>query len=197
VRRLVVILAIAVIAIAGVWSFNQAIEEARQKARERSGLGTGGRPENVEAIFGGADALKIVTGPERVIAERIAPPESEKPGERKLADYRATSKPITVPNDMSQQLGAALASPDSYRWKTTKGCIPRYGVRLSFSKGADRIDVYICFSCNILLVAQNGVTKGGEDFDDARPVFVRAAKKLFPDDMVIQQLPEQGCTGDD
>src|SRR5262245_21599924 len=131
-RRVSVIVALAILALVGVWFVSQSMETARLRARERSGFGSGVRIENVESIFGGADALKILARPDRVTAERISPPESETPRSWSLGDYRATSQAIAVPSNMVEPLTSALASPDSYRWKTTKSCIPRFGVRLSF-----------------------------------------------------------------
>ncbi|HEX5447330.1 MAG TPA: hypothetical protein VFW87_26180, partial [Pirellulales bacterium] len=86
---------------------------------------------------------------------------------------------------------AALASPKSYLWETVKGCLPEYGACLTFFRTDHRVDVLVCFECNVLLVAFDGTLSGGEDFDAIRPVLVRAAKAAFPADAVLQGLADQ------
>ena len=50
------------------------------------------------------------------------------------------------------------------------------------------MDVLFCFECDILAVYYNGAMADGEDFDNARGTFLSVFKKLFPDDIAIQEL---------
>ena len=147
-------------------------------------------PEALDAMFGGDAGLATVARPEWVEAYRIGPP---RPATRsqEVNDYPIIAGPGRIATENANELSAALTSPKSYVWETAKGCEPEYGVCLSFFRGDNRVDVLLCFECNILLVAWNGSVTGGEDFDPVRPVLVRAVKAGFPADDVIQTLEEQ------
>jgi hypothetical protein len=85
-------------------------------------------------------------------------------------------------------VATVLTDPRSYDWSKAVGCLPSYGVKLSFTRGADRVDVLLCFECDIVLFEHNGEPPGLEEFTPMRPVLVRAVKQLFPDDAEIQAL---------
>lgn len=168
VRATIIFLALAVVAFAA---------EALYRARA------------VSQMFGGDAALDTVAHASRVEAFRLGPlPADVQWQDAAREDYPVTSGPVDVPAPAAAEIAAALISKDSYRWHSIKLCMPNYGVRLSFYREADRVDVFLCFECDILGIAHNGRATGGEDFDDVRPVFVRASKKLFPDDPEIQGL---------
>lgn len=146
----------------------------------------------VAKMFGGRDGIALVNQPSKVEAFRLGPlPEQIDWQKATLGDYPITSGPVSVPASVGSQVAAVLTSPRSYGWHfTAKACMPSYGVRLSFHRGNERVDVMLCFECDILWVLRNGVSTGGEDFEDVRPVLVRAVKTLFPNDPVIQSLDE-------
>lgn len=134
-------------------------------------------------MFGGEPGLSTIRRPDRVEAFRIA--------DDSMGD--STSFPIKVgPVRLAEgdiaAVSAALLSPASYGWEYAKGCLPDYGVCLSFFRGSDRVDVALCLKCQILLVGHNGAITGGEDFDPINPLLVRTVKKLFPGDKTIQAL---------
>lgn len=139
------------------------------------------------ALFGGLGGLATVSKPDGVEAFRIGPPSEF---DHSLDDHPIIAGPVVVPRDIAGRISDVLASPDSYFWDAAKACEPTPGVRLSFRRADDRVDVLLCFECNILTVYRGGILTGGEDFDDVRPVLVRAAKVLFPEDEVIQTLEE-------
>lgn len=150
------------------------------------------RPTPIEKLFGGRDNLAVVTQPEHVMAYRVGPlPEGIVWQQEAFSDYPIVSEPVELPVATAKQVSAALASPATYDWYWAKACQPVYGVQLSFIRGAERVDVLLCFECDMLLVGRNGQTLGGEDFDHARGILVRAVKECFPDDEVIQQLRER------
>jgi hypothetical protein len=140
----------------------------------------------VAALFGGAEAIDTLLYAEKVEAYRIGPYHDARP--KALADYPILAGPVPVPKREASDVAAALASPRSYVWDTAKGCAPSFGVRLSFIWRTERIDVLLCFKCNILLVYYNSREMGYEDFDPIRPILVQAARASFPDDPVIRSL---------
>jgi len=143
----------------------------------------------VETMLGGAQVVETIRGPDRVEAHRLKPYDfiaSER--ESTLADFPVESGPVDVSREVHSKVSAALLTHGSYGWEYAKSCIPRYGVRLTFIRGTNRVDILFCFECDILLVFNNDRVSGGEDFDPARPVFVKAIKQIFPQDKVIQKL---------
>lgn len=144
--------------------------------------------EAVRQIFDGASGIETVKHPDRVDVFRIGPPSPRGRKEGRIDDYPILAGPISVPQDMQAGLSNSLLSPDSYVWETLKGCLPEFGVCLSFYRKAERVDVFLCFECDILMISHNGLASGGEDFDHIHPALVRVAKQLFADDHVIQAL---------
>jgi len=149
------------------------------------------RATPIEALFGGRGNVAVVAQPEQVLAYRVGPlPEGIVWQQEAFSDYPIVSEPVELPAAIAKQVSAALASPATYVWETAKACQPNYGAQLSFISGEDRVDVLLCFACDMLLVGRDGQTLGSEDFDHARGVLVRAVKECFPDDEVIQRLSE-------
>ena len=127
----------------------------------------------------------------RVEAYRVAPPSGSNPMEDYTSplDYEVASEPVVVSAVAARELSEALLSPETYNWGSAKACGgPVYGVKLSFFKGSERVDVYFCFQCSVLAVVRDDRVFGGGDFDNAEPLFIRAAKKLFPHDAAIQEI---------
>ncbi len=146
------------------------------------------KQSSVTKMFGGEDGLLTVTHPTKVKAYRLkSDPENLSPD---LKDYDVSVGPVSVPDAVAAKVSAVLVSRRSYGWDYAKGCLPRYGVRLSFLRGSDQVDVYLCLECRILGVTRNGTGTGGEDFDPMNAVLVSAVKSLFPDDSEIQKLKE-------
>jgi len=145
-------------------------------------------PAEIKAMFGGHAGFTTITKPERIEAYRIRPVPPTVETSEPTTDYPILAGPVRVAADDASELAVALTFPDSYLWETVKGCMPEYGLCLSFFRGDNRVDVLVCFECNILLVTLNGTVSGGEDFDAIRPLLVRIAKAAFPADSVIQAL---------
>jgi len=154
------------------------------------------------ANFGGADGIKAVARPDRVEAFRLAPtPASTLQADHafdRLENYPTASGPVAVPAGRAVGLSSALTSPRSYLWGVGKGCgQPTPGVRLSFVRGRDRVDVLLCFRCNILMIYRGGRYTGGGSFDPIREPLARSAKALFPDDPAIQAIGPRPRGGGD
>jgi hypothetical protein len=145
----------------------------------------------LERLYGGPANLAIVARPTKVEAYRLGPlPLEELSHDAAVGAHPVLAGPVELPEADAVAVAAALSSADSYAWHFGKACMPRYGVRLSFVRGPDRVDVLLCFECDILAAWRNGQWLGYEDFDDARPVLVRAVRAAFPDDAEIQSLGE-------
>ena len=133
-------------------------------------------------LYGGPKGFAVLQKPDRVEAFRLSHAIGEEPV--------ITAGPLKVEPPIAGQIVSILSAQKSYGWEFGKGCIPNWGVRLSFYRGADRLDVLLCFECDILAVSWNGKKAQHEDFDPVRAELVRAVKALFPDDPVIQKLLE-------
>jgi hypothetical protein len=143
-------------------------------------------------LFGGGENMAIVREATRVEAYRLGPPPGGDPPRDYISplDYEVASGPAPVPAELAKEMSQALLSPEAYGWDYAKACgWPVYGVKLSFCQGSERVDVYFCFKCSVLAVVRDDRVLGGEDFDNAEQVFVKAVKKLFPDDAEIQKIP--------
>lgn len=112
----------------------------------------------------------------------------------KLSDFKARDKSALESKDLTRRIATALLDPNSYRPKggSAKACIPQYGVKLSFSRANDRVDVLLCFECDIMATFRNGAgeMESGQSFDDGRAELLRLVKLLFPDDRLIQSIKE-------
>jgi hypothetical protein len=150
-------------------------------------------PSPIPRLFGGSGNMTIVREATRVEAYRLAPPAGSRPMEDYISplDFETASEPIAVPTAMAESLATTLLSADTYQWDTAKACgYPVYGVKLSFFRGNDRVDVFLCFQCRDLAVTRDGQMFGGGDFSRMDRTFVEAVKKLFPDDAEIQPIRE-------
>ncbi len=111
----------------------------------------------------------------------------------KLSDYPIVDGPIPIQREMANGIIRSLNDARNYGWSMRKGCLPLPGVRMQFTRNGETADVLYCFECNILAIGVDDQLVGGEDFDMIRPQLVRALKQLFPENSVIQGLPETGC----
>jgi hypothetical protein len=149
------------------------------------------RGNPIDRVFGSRANAAIVSQASRVEAYRLGPLPKQINWQNALpADYPIIGGPVLLAPAIAADVSNALTSPKSYLWDAVKGCIPTYGVKFSFFRDADRMDVLLCFECDILWVSRDGRAVGGEDFDNSRALLVRAAKTAFPDDALIQKLQE-------
>ena len=140
-------------------------------------------------LYGGRGSVSALTDPTRVEAYRIGPiPVGVEPGVDRLGIHPIVRGPIAVPDELVAELSAALISPDTYDWALAKICEFRPGVGLRFTREVSRVDIALCFECDMLTIHRHGKRIGSQNFDDARATFVNAVKRLFPDDEDIQAL---------
>ena len=137
-------------------------------------------------LYGGDAGFAVLQKPERIEAFRVSDP-------RRSNEPIVTEGPVAVTGSVAQELVSVLSSHQPYGWDYAKGCVPEWGARLSFYRGTDRVDILLCFQCDLLMVSLNGTQTTGdvEDFDPIRPQLVRAVKAIFPNDPELQALPEK------
>ncbi len=140
----------------------------------------------VAQLFGGEAGLAVVAHPDSIQAFRLDTTDDSR------IDFPVADGPITVPNGIAKSLASALAADGSYDWGVAHGCMPRYGVRLSFNRGSDRVDVLFCMNCRVLSALRGGDETGSVEFGPIRPAMVDAFKSLFPRDPAIQSLSREG-----
>lgn len=152
-------------------------------------VSTVGRSQ-ISTLFGGAENIAIVRDATRVEAYRVTLPGSDAPNEdTSPLDYEITSDPVRLPTAMASELAKTLLSSDTYSGAAAACGPPIYGVKISFFRNAERVDVYFCFHCSVLRVVRDEQVYGGADFGNAEQVFVQAVKTLFPNDAEIQAIP--------
>jgi hypothetical protein len=147
--------------------------------------------QDISYIFNGESGTEIVRHPDKVEAYRIDEFHSS-PTKNRIENYQVLSGPVRVPSALASELATAILSSESYIWEDLAlSCTPRYGVCLSYFRGNNRVDIFICFECTVLLVSRDGNISGGKGFDPMQPTLVRAVKTLFPSDQVIQAIEEK------
>ena len=150
-------------------------------------------PSPIPRLFGGLENMAIVREATRVEAYRVVPPPGSRPMEDFISplDFTVASEPTTVPAEMAKELATTLLSPNTYFLGGAKACgYPVYGVKLSFFRGNDRVDVFFCFQCGDLAVTRDEKEFGISDFYPSKRSLVQAVKTLFPDDPEIQAIQE-------
>lgn len=151
-------------------------------------------PPSMSRLFGSAESLAIVREATRVEAYRLAPPNgvNRVHVDTSPLEYRTTAGPVIVKSELAEALQETLLSPQTYRWRVVKECgYPVYGVKLSFFRGSERVDVYLCLKCSVLAVVRDEQVVGIADFDYGERVFFDAVKKLIPQDAEIQAIRNQ------
>jgi hypothetical protein len=144
---------------------------------------------DIQRLFGGSAGLQTFNHADRVAAYRIdKPADRDKWAGAGLSDFPIINGPIAVSKSDVEILTTTLQERDSYIWNDPKGCEPLPGVRLDFIRGDDRLSILICFECDMIINYLNGKLVGGGDTEKVRPVLLRVAKSLFPDDATIQSL---------
>ena len=153
-------------------------------------LGCQSGSAKVEQLFGGPEAMAALRAPDSTQAWRTTAEFAVKEGTEakgKLADCVILNGPVPVKESISTAI-AGLLKKDIYEWNMAKGCEPIPGVAIEYTKGDDKLLIFFCFECDILLTYLNGKRVGGEDFDRIHRALANEVKKIFPNDPDIQKL---------
>jgi len=97
-------------------------------------------------------------------------------------EYKDASEERAVDESVLKDIVETLTTPTLHRGIVgVTSCLPIYGVRISFFRADDRIDLYFCFTCDDLAVYLNDKPVG-------HMKFIFACKRLLSD--VLQIFPE-------
>mgnify|MGYP004137711973 FL=1 len=146
--------------------------------------------QRVSQLYGGPDGMAALRAPDQVRAWRTTAEYAVKEGtvtQGKLGDYLILNGPVPVEAQIGADI-AAILQKDIYEWNMAKGCEPIPGVAVEYTKGANKVLIFFCFECDILLTYLNGNRVSGEDFDRAHGSLAALVKKIFPNDPDIQKL---------
>jgi hypothetical protein len=151
--------------------------------------GCGGSSQ-LDEIFGSQNALETLRRPQSAQAYHLKSQFADEDGNDgpKVNAYQTIGEPVDIPSGTRVRIAKTLLSTKSYLWDRGKGCVPDYGVRISFDRGDDRVDIVFCFECDVLAVYHDNRLCGGADFDPAHDSLVAEMKSLFPNDKAIQGL---------
>jgi hypothetical protein len=145
-------------------------------------------------LFGGQAALDILRNPDSVHACLLEIPNQVISSTEAIGDYRTKGDEIDVPSATAAALGNMLLEAESYKWDMKVACMPDFGVRMTWRRGSERIDLLVCFKCGQMLIYRNSRLIGDTDLrDPLRDHLLSAAKSLFPDDATIQTLKPCGA----
>lgn len=148
----------------------------------------------IQQIFGGSQGISALNHAEQMQAFRVEAPPERNNSSNALEDFPIIKGPVAISQSDAQELLATLQDRNSYLWDLTKGCIIIPGVRFDFIHGNDRLSVLVCFQCDMVVNYLNGKIVGGGNTEKVRPILVRIARSLFPDDPKIQSLSDKSQT---
>jgi hypothetical protein len=148
------------------------------------------RPEPLREVFSNT-GLTVLSDAERVDAYLLGRLPGNINWQRAVVtDYPPLGRPTTATDAQTKMLQSTLLDENNFEFGIAKACVFEPGVRMDFIRGADKLQILICFECDSLQSFLNGLPVGGEDFDTGRPELVRMVKTLFPDDPGIRKLAE-------
>ena len=106
-----------------------------------------------------------------------------------IASRAVSHGPVGVPVSVGQNLVDLVIEATSFS-KSGKKCKPRPGVGVRRTTAHGRVEVLLCFECDMISRHKDGKFIDSGEFDEIRPQLARAVKVLFPDDEVIQGIAE-------
>lgn len=139
--------------------------------------------------FGGEETLAILRNPEHVSAMLIEPPERGRSFPAHEYKPLGEARPVK-PEDAAAIVDVILdpASSRIYLDGVARGCYPVYHVRMEFTSGAERIDLYFCLMCAYLAVYSQGEAVGGMVIDPITEELAKKFVQVFPDDDPLRGL---------
>lgn len=148
------------------------------------------RPTESQLIesLGGAQVAAVIKNSQRTEVALIEPPDDKQ--SHPPNEFVDIGEPRTSPGELAQDFRRILLDPnENVRYAgMSKSCIPRYGVRVSFFAGQDRVDVYLCFECAIMATCLNGEPAGENNFELAYRQLISDIRKIYPDDDGLAKL---------
>jgi len=148
----------------------------------------------IETLFGSRSVYDIIANADYIDVWLIRSDDVENNNWdfASVSDYPIEEGPIRLPTSKSEIVCRALTDARNYGWNTVKDCWLKPCVKMTCVKDDQSVEILYCFTCNILGICSNDKTVRGEDFDMIRPLLIRNLKPLFPNNKLIQGLPETG-----
>jgi hypothetical protein len=135
--------------------------------------------------MGGESAYRCVAEPDVVTAQRMKQTNPDPVLQPRLA-YEPIRDAFEVSPDIQSRLSELLTDPLSYNWEqVAKGCRPNYGIKLTFVRGQQKVEFWVCLSCAAIYVA-HGDHAGMIHFDPVENEVIELALRLFPGDSEIE-----------
>jgi len=130
--------------------------------------------------------------PDRVEAVLLDLPKNLGRNDPEPREYEVVSEAYTVPPEVARDVSEALTTPNLHRMidPGAKSCTTRYGVRMSYYAGDDRLDLYFCFTCMDLAVYLNDKPVGAMQFIFICKRLLTDMKAIFPDRTEFVDLAE-------
>jgi hypothetical protein len=131
--------------------------------------------------FGGEAGLEILRHPDSVRACLLEVPNRKIAPSEAVGGYQTKGDEIEVPVAAASPLSDLLLEPDSYEWYMKSICLPEFGVRMTWRRGRERIDLLVCFNCSKMLIYHDNQLVRGRDIEaPLRDRFLATTKSLFP-----------------
>jgi hypothetical protein len=149
------------------------------------------------ATYFGRETWDIIEYPDRIEVHRLDAAAALNPGgdsRPRLARYPVVGEPVSPSPGWTERLRRVIRDSDSYAWNRPKLCKPRPGVGVRFTRGGDRVDLWLCYECSILGMDRytgaqtQPAASPSRDFDPAAERLIALAKEVFPHDHQIQEL---------
>ena len=146
----------------------------------------GGKP--IEE-FVGVDGKRILAAPDRIEVFRIHREESPGPGA--IRGFAVLHQAVPRSVAFARRVADLVLDPDNHAW-WGKRCAFSPGVAFRIGRGAESVDVLVCFGCRQWLIAtgpEGHATWQHEwDCDPAHAALVALACEAFPEDPALARL---------
>jgi hypothetical protein len=140
--------------------------------------------DGVIARLGGKTVAEILENPKTVVAALLEPVEMQR---MQPHLYALRTPEVTVNKIQADRISQAILDPQrNLQFNSVKGCIPRFGLRLSYLADGGRVDLYFCLECALLAVYLDGKPLRGSQIDEIRNFLREEAIKIFPDDQPLR-----------
>jgi len=151
------------------------------------------KQDDLVRALGGEGVVAILHDPDRVEAVLLSEPKNAQT--TPPHEYEPSTDAVLVDAEVGAHVVEVLLDPQLH-WVIPKGaakaCFPVYGVRLSYLKADDHVDLYLCFLCDDVAVYANGKHVPYAQVQFAVEQLLGDVLKIFPDDPVLKHLSGRG-----
>jgi hypothetical protein len=142
--------------------------------------------------LGGERVAAILSKPDRVGAVLVDLPNSPIEPQRGYLlphEYQVVSVDMNVPEAVAADISRTLLTPELHRIiDGVPDCIVRYGVRVTYFAGPNRVDLYLCFTCSDLAVYLDGKPVGDMKFIFVERELLSDVRQIFPENKELREL---------